>query len=131
MVWAEQSDGRLTILPLSWTDLTMQPEPGQVNGRTALLRSEELLQLSAWVRARIDSAPVACRKLDTQIEQELGCNLDGSADNTELVDERRDTTVASASNARESGAGAAAMVEQARASRANRRSARARQQRRQ
>jgi hypothetical protein len=120
MVWAEQSDGRLTILPLSWTDLTMQPEPGQVNGRTALLCSKAVLQLSKWVRARIDSAaaPIPCRKLDTQIEQGLGCNLDGSAHTAAVVDERRrDNAVASATDARESGADAAAMVEQARASR--------------
>ena len=132
MVWAEQSDERLTILPLSWTDLTLQPEPKQVNGRTALLCPKALLVLSAWVEARIDSAsaPIAYRKLDTQIEQELGCILDGSAHNAAGVDERRDDAVASANDARESGADAAAMVEQARASRPNRRNERARHQRR-
>jgi hypothetical protein len=69
----EQSDGRLRLLPVAWTDLMPRPAALVVDGRPVRLAPEALRQLGAWVAARItpggppgklDSADADARKLN-------------------------------------------------------------------
>jgi hypothetical protein len=49
----EQADGRLRLLPVAWTDLMPRPAALVVDGHPVRLAPEALRQLGAWVAARI------------------------------------------------------------------------------
>ena len=54
-VWAETEDGRLTILPVAWTDLTLTRPEVTVGGRPVRLCPEALRQLAQWVASRLEA----------------------------------------------------------------------------
>jgi hypothetical protein len=50
----EQPDGRLRLLPVSWTDLVPRPAALTLRGRPVHLAPEALRELGAWVGARVN-----------------------------------------------------------------------------
>jgi hypothetical protein len=52
-VWAETSDGRLRLLPIAWTSLHPRGEPLALGGQPVRLAPQALLELAAWVVARV------------------------------------------------------------------------------
>jgi hypothetical protein len=81
-VWAEYSDGELTILPRAWTSLVPRLSDARLGERTVKLTIDVMLELTGWVDARcgdcqeLDSSPRRGRKVDH--EQHTGCH-DGAA----------------------------------------------------
>jgi hypothetical protein len=107
-VWAELSDGSLTILPTAWTDLEPRSATPEAGGKLAL---EALVQLARWVAAR-RAAPEGRQEVghfDKRMQKSLP---DGRpADEAGIADAGEGRVAVGERGER--GAGAAAVVEQA------------------
>ena len=126
-VWASTSDGRLTILPVAWTDRVPKLDVPTVCGKEVRLAPDSLAQLARWVAAKIIGATDRrCKRLDSEIAGELPLNGDGADGREASLGKAERATRDGRTNDGGGGAGPAAVVEQAGAPGARRRSDRAR-----
>ena len=123
MVQVELTDGRLRLMPVSWTSLH-PPRTAEACGKRPLFELEALRTLANWVSARAKPGAPDCRKLD---------HFDKSQENVVPDGARREapvgtTTVGGPGRGRASNTGkhraTAAVVEQTRPSRPRGRSRR-------
>ena len=111
----EQPDGQLRLVPVAWTDLVPRPPALVLMGRPVPLAPDALRELGAWVAARV-SRQGSPEKLDSVDDDTRELKVDAAPTDGAAVPHHDGKTLT--------------LVEQARPSRAGRRSGRPKRGRR-